>query len=200
MRVILFIIIIFTSIGVNRCWTQQNTSVKKTKIKPFAALELGQAVFNDFKSYSGEIGVKFPNSHMMRVLYMNTTMSEAHLSSDFVIVVDGDHVQGKQVGFETFYDIPVYKKMLYVSPSFGWYTNEYEHTILAERFQKKSATVGVAISYREEDVFGLKGLYYTVSFPMRTPFEPIKKTTLGDTVIKNNTFDNNLFFFVGFQF
>lgn len=191
------LILIFLSININ---AQKNTTDENKKLHPFIAFELGQAVFNDFKSYSGEVGVKLRNNHMLRLSHMNIKMSEAHLSSDFAVVVDGDHVEGKQFGFELFYDFPILWKGVHISPSLGWYRNEYYHTILNENLKKSSATVGIAISYREVDIFGIKGLYYTLSFPMRTPFNSITRTKLGDTIIKNNTFDSNIFFFVGFQF
>lgn len=181
-------------------YTQQNSEKENQKIRPFIAYELGQAVFNDFKSYSGEIGIRFRNNHILRLSHMNIKMSETHLSSDFAVVVDGDNVEGKQFGFEAFYDFPVFWKGFHLSPSLGWYKNEYNHTILDENIIKKSLTIGLAISYREVNIFGVKGLYYTLSFPMRTPFKPIKRTKLGNTIIKNNTFDSNIFFFVGFEF
>ena len=181
-------------------FAQDDTIVENKKTHAFIAYELGQAAFNDFNSYSGEIGLRFNNNHMVRLAHMNVKMSEEHLSSDFAVVVDGDNVEGKFFGFESFYDFPVIWNGLYISPSLGWYRNEYNHTILDEKLKKDSATIGLAISYRETDIFGVKGLYYTLSFPMRTPFNPIKKTELGDTTIKNNTFDNNIFFFVGLEF
>ncbi len=176
----------------------QNDSIKKAH--PFIALELGQAVFNDFNSYSGEIGIRFQNNHLIRLTHMNIKMSETHLSSDFAVIVDGNNVEGKQFGFEAFYDFPLFGKELYISPSIGWYRNEYKHLILDENIEKSSATVGMAISYRETNVFKVKGLYYTLSIPMRTPFNRIDKTVLGHTIIKSNAFDSNIFFFIGFEF
>lgn len=179
---------------------QENHEQTLHKIKPFIGYELGQAVFNDFKSLSGEVGLRFSNKHLIRLTHMNVKMSEAHLSSGFAVVVQGDHVEGSLFGFESFYDFPVFWDGFYMSPSFGWYINEYNHTILDENLRKESATIGFAISYRETDVFKVKGLYYTLSFPMRTPFNPIEETKLGNTTIKSNTFDSNIFFFVGYEF
>jgi hypothetical protein len=181
-------------------FSQNNPKKETKKTKPFIAYELGQAIFNDFNSYSGEIGLRFNNNHILRLAHMNIKMSEAHLSSDFAVVVDGDNVEGEQFGFETFYDFPVFWEGFYLSPSFGWYRNVYSHTILDESLKKSSATIGLAISYREVDIFKVKGLYYMLSFPMRTPFNPIKKTKLGKTTIKSNVFDSNIFFFIGFEF
>ena len=179
---------------------QEDQTKKEEKIKKFVAYELGQAIVNDFKSYSGEIGIRFRNDHMIRLVHMNIKLTEAHLSSDFALAVDGDNLTGEQFGFEAFYDFPVLWKGLYVSPSLGWYRNSYNHMLLDESLENNSATVGAAISYRETDVLGLKGFYYTVSFPMRTPFNPIKETKLGEAIVKNNTFDSNIFLFIGYEF
>ncbi|CAM1374159.1 hypothetical protein [Tenacibaculum xiamenense] len=179
---------------------QEDQTKKEKKIKKFVAYELGQAIVNDFKSYSGEIGIRFRNDHMIRLAHMNIKLTEAHLSSDFASAVDGDHLKGEQFGFEAFYDFPVFWKGLYLSPSLGWYRNSYEHIFLKESLEKSSATIGAAISYRETDVLGVKGLYYTVSLPLRTPFDPIKETKLGEAIVKNNTFDSNIFLFIGFEF
>ncbi|SEB74532.1 hypothetical protein SAMN04489761_1640 [Tenacibaculum sp. MAR_2009_124] len=179
---------------------QEYQTKEDKKIKKFAAFELGQAIVNDFKSYSGEIGVRFKNDHMIRLVHMNIKLTEAHLSSDFASAVEGDHLIGEQFGFEVFYDFPVLWKGVYLSPSLGWYRNFYEHIFLKENLEKSSATIGAAISYRETDVFGLKGLYYTISLPFRTPFNPIKETRLGEAIVKNNILDSNIFLFIGFEF
>lgn len=179
---------------------QDNESREELQTRPFIGLELGQAVFNDFNSYSGEVGMRFKNNQSFRISHMNIKMSEEHLSSDFAIIVDGDDVEGEQFGFEAFYDFPVIWEGLYISPSVGWYRNGYHHIVLDEGFKKSSVTIGTAINFREVNVFGIKGLYYTLSFPMRTPFRPIDRTKLGDTIIKSNRFDCNIFFFVGYMF
>ena len=189
--------LLFTVLGINMCYAQQEEDFK---IKKIIGLELGQAVFNDFRSYSGEVGIRLRNNHTLRLVHMNIKLSEAHLSSDFAVVVDGDHVEGEQFGFEAFYDIAVFREWLLVSPSVGWYSNEYQHVILEEGFKKESVTIGAAISVRERDIFGIQGLYYTVSLPLRLPLSPFKKTILGDTIIKSNTLDSNIFFFIGLEF
>lgn len=173
---------------------------QEDKIRPFLAYEFGEAAFNKFQSLSGEIGVKFPNNYLLRLTHMNVNLSEKHLASSFAGAVDGSDVRGKMFGFEAFYDIPIAWKTLYISPSVGYYRNEYKHTVLDEAIENKTATIGAGISYRETNLFKVKGLYYTLSLPMRISLNPIKKTTLGETTIRNNAFDNNIWLFIGFQF
>lgn len=179
---------------------QEVTEKQQKKMRPFVAYELGEAAFNKFQSISGEVGVKFRNDHLLRLTHMNVNLTEAHLSSDFVVVVDGSDVEGKMFGFEVFYDFPVLLEGLHLGPSFGYYINEYNHTVLDESVKENSATIGLGISYREENIFGLKGLYYTLSLPLRIHFDPMEKTKLGDTTIYGNQFDSNIWFFVGYQF
>lgn len=178
----------------------QKDSVKTCSTNFFIAYDFGEAVFNQFKSLGGEVGVRFNNNHLLRLTHTNLHLTEKHLSSNFSTAVDGKNVKGKQFGFELFYDFPVFVKGLYIAPSVGYYNNEYTHTILNEKLEKSSFTAGTAISFTEKDLFKIKGLYYRVSVPVRFNFDPIKETKLGDATIKSNLFDNNIWFFVGFQF
>lgn len=178
----------------------QKDSVKSKNTKFFIAYDLGEAAFNQFKSLGGEVGVRFKNNHLLRLSHTNLHLTEKHLSSSFASAVDGKNVEGKQFGFELFYDFPVFVKGLYIAPSVGYYNNEYTHTILNEKLEKSSLTIGTAISFTEMDLFKLKGLYYRFSVPFRFNLNPIEETKLGDTTIKSNLFDNNIWFFIGFQF
>ncbi|NME71072.1 hypothetical protein [Flammeovirga aprica] len=175
-------------------------SIQSKTTNFFIAYDLGEAVFNQFKSLGGEAGIRFKNDHLLRLAFTYLYLSEKHLSSDFAKAVDGKNVKGKQVGFEFFYDFPVFTKGLYIAPSFGYYDHEYTHTVSNEKLQKSSFTVGSAISFVETDVLKIKGLYYRVSLPLRFTLDPIQDTQLGDTTVKNNRFDNSIWFFVGFQF
>ncbi len=169
-------------------------------IKFFIAYDFGEAALNQFKSLGGELGVRFKNDHLLRLSHTNLYLSEKHLSSGFASAVDGEKVKGKQFGFELFYDLPVFFKGLYIAPSLGYYIHEYTHTILSEKLKKSSFTTGAAVSFTEVDLFKVKGMYFRLSVPFRFHFTPIKETNLGDTTIKNNLFDNSIWFFVGFQF
>jgi len=178
----------------------QRDSVKSKSTKLFIAYDFGEAAFNQFKSLGGEVGVRFKNNHLLRLTHTNLHLTEKHLSSNFATAVDGKNVKGKQFGFELFYDFPLFVNRLYIAPSVGYYDNEYTHTILNEKLEKSSFTAGAAISFTENDLFKVKGLYYSVSVPFRFNFDPIKETKLGETTIKSNLVDNNIWLFVGFQF
>lgn len=188
------------SLSIQNSYSQNEDSFQNKRFTPFIGYELGEAVFNKFQSISGEIGIKFKNNHMVRLTHMNVSLTEEHLSSNFAGAVEGNNVEGTFFGFEGFYDFPLFLNGLYISPSCGYYRNEYSHTVLDQNFENKSPTVGVSVSYKETNIFGIKGLYYMFSFPMRTPINPIKETTLGDTIISNNTFDNNIWLFIGYEF
>lgn len=186
-----------TTLGVN---LSQKDTTKNKNIKFFIAYDFGEAAFNQFKSLGGEVGIQFKNKHLLRLTHTNLHLTEKHLSSNFASAVNGKNVKGKQFGFELFYDFPLFIKSLYIAPSLGYYDNEYTHTILNEKIKKSSFSAGTAISFSENDLFKIKGLYYRVSVPFRFNFDAIKETKLGDTTIKSNLFDNNIWFFVGFQF
>ncbi len=203
LRVIPFLFL--TIFGSSWSIAQQLQDSSKKSIHPFIAYEFGEAIFNRFQSLSGEVGVVLPNDHMVRLVHQNLSLTEGHLSSDFAVVVKGDDVEGSLFGFEAFYGLPVVKwnhnkEMLYLSPSIGHYRNEYWHTILEERFEKSSWTAGLEISYRETNLFRVKGLYCTVSIPIRIHFSPHEEFTLGDTRILGNRLDNNIWLMIGYQF
>ena len=202
-RVILLIFPII--IGSNLCVAQEIDDSADPSISPFIAYDFGEAIFNKFQSLSGEIGVILPNHHLIRLVHQNVELTEEHLSSDFAIPVKGDNVEGSLFGFETFYSFPLKKwkgakEILYISPSLGYYKNEYRHTILEDRFEKSSMTAGVEISYRQTDLFKIKGLYYTLAIPIRIHFTPHEEFKLGDTRILGNRLDNNIWFMLGYQF
>lgn len=181
-------------------YSQSQEPEQIERIKVFAAYELGEAAFNKFQSFSGEIGIRFPNNHQLRMTHMNVGLTEQHLSSGFAGAVDGDDVEGDFFGFELFYDFPIRWKGLYIAPSVGYYRNKYRHKSLPESLSNRSATLGLGISYQEIDIFKVKGLYYRFSIPMRTHLNPIKETSLGSTLVKNNSFDNNIWVFIGYEF
>ncbi len=191
-----FILLFFFVVG----FSQQELEKESDRVQAFIGVELGEAVFNKFQSYSGEIGLKWSNQHLLRLVHMNVNLTEQHLSSSFAGAVDGPDVEGSFFGFEGFYDIPIFLKGLYVAPSIGYFKNEYSHTVLDEDVLNKAPTVGIGISYRESNIFKLKGLYSTISIPMRLSLNPIEETSLGVSVIKDSSFENNIWFFVGYEF
>ncbi|MEM6830771.1 MAG: hypothetical protein AAF551_09670, partial [Bacteroidota bacterium] len=180
-------------------------TLKNEKIKPFIAYDLGQAVYNRFQSISGEVGLRLSNDRLIRITHMNVNYVEAHLERKKAIPLispqEGGDVEGSIFGFETFYSLPVYKRpgrkeALYLSPSFGYYKKKYWHTKLNERFSNRSFLVGLEISYREYDLFKVKGLYYNVTLPLRFNFTPHGKRMLGETKILGDRIDTNSMFFV----
>ncbi len=189
--------------------TVKNDTSNSAKIDYFIAYDFGEAMVNKFQSLSGEIGISFPNKHLIRLVHMNVGLTEGHLSSDFVVTVDGENVEGKMLGLEAFYSFPLIKwrdanQVIYLSPSLGIYKNKYWHTELDENLEQSSVTTGFELSFRETNPFKtkgtFKGLYYTVSLPFRVHFNPHEETQLGSTTISKNLFDGNIWFFIGFQF
>lgn len=191
---------LLTICAFHKCYGQEEKNLNVHQIQPFIAYELGEAAFNNFQSFSGEIGLRLKNNHILSLVHMNVNLTEKHLSSSFAGSVKGNNVRGKFYGFEAFYGFPVLVKGLYIHPSIGYYKNSYIHTYVNEYLEKESATLGVAISFIETDIFHIKGLYYKVLIPFRTSFNPIKETKLGATVIKNNWIDNNIWLFIGYEF
>ncbi len=179
----------------------QNTENTKTKDRPeyFVAYEFGEMAFNGFQNFAGEIGTRFSNGHMLRLAHMNVKLSEKHLSSDFANVVDGPNVEGLFKGLELFYDIPVYKN-LHLGGSIGYYNDFYQHTFTNEKIDHKTGTVGFELNYRETDLFKLKGLYFNLAFPFRFYFDPLEETSLSNSTVNRHFFENNIWFFVGYQF
>ncbi|WNJ19162.1 hypothetical protein [Pontibacter sp. G13] len=170
------------------------------KPRPFVALEVGEALFNSMQSISGEVGLRFPNRHQLRLTHMNVWLTEGHLSSGFAGAVKGEGVEGRFLGFEVFYDFLIWKKGLYLGPSVGYYRNSYTHTKLDSELSNRSATIGAAISFQEIDLFRVKGLYYRVSIPFRTPLNPIEETPMGNAIVSDNRLDNNIWLFIGYEF
>ena len=184
---------------------ESNTPENKSKLGFFVGYDFGEAMVNKFRSASGEVGISLPNRHLIRLVHMNVWLTESHLKSDFVTTVKGGRVDGRMIGLEAFYNFPLFKwknntNAVYLSPSIGYYSNYYRHLDLNSSFKQNSMTVGAELSLRENDPFGIKGLYYAVTFPFRIHFRPHDEMTLGNTVISSNKFDGNIWFFIGYEF
>lgn len=199
MNKLIFITIILFSLS-SSCFTQETYINEPSKFNPFIAYELGEAVFNDFQSISFEVGARFNNDHLIRLVHMNVDLTETHLSSSFAQAVKGSNVEGSFFGFELIYDFPITWNTLYIGPSAGYFTNKYNHTILDEFVNNSSSTLGLSISYRERNIFGIKGVYFNFSLPMRVSLNPIEETYLGDAIVSNSTFENNIWLFIGYEF
>lgn len=177
---------------------------KPDKAKLFIAYELGEMVFNKFQNFSGEVGIKLKNDNLVRFVYQNVKLSEKHLSSDFAKAVDGKNVRGLMRSYEIFYDLKVLniqsQSKVYFGISAGYANDYYEHTILDRSVENTSWTVGFAPSFRETDLFKVKGLYINLAVPFRYYFDPLEQTNLGDATVKRHRLVNNIWFFVGYQF
>lgn len=204
MKRILVIVLIF-------CWASgfSQDKSKNERIKPFIAYDFGQAIFNKFQSLSGEIGLRLKNDHLVRLTHMNLEYTEEHLRSKKAIPLlnpfEGKNVEGSIFGFELMYSIPTIrwgknKHIFYLSPTIGYYKKKYWHTKLNEKFQNSSFLVGLELSFREINVFKVKGLYYSITIPLRFNFSPHKTFYLGDAKILGDRIDSNSMFFVGFEF
>ena len=165
----------------------------------FVGYDLGEMALNEFKNFSGEFGYSFANGARLKLAHMDVIASEEHLSSDFAQAVDGANVTGVFKGYEVLYVWPIYQGW-YWGGSVGYYREEYTHTILNESVGSESPTLGMAIGYREDNLWGFKHLYYDLSIPFRYSFNGFETTTLGRSTVTSNKLRNNIWFNVGIQF
>lgn len=182
---------------VDKFFTFEKISKRETKI--FIGYEFGEMAFNSFQNFSGEVGLKFENDNLLRFVYQNVNLSEKHLSSNFATSVDGKNIRGLMKSYEVFYDYHLLKNF-YLGASIGYANDYYEHTILRESVENFSATVGFAPSYRETDIFKIKGLYFNLAIPFRYYFEPLEEAYMGSSKVNRHLVVNNIWFFVGYQF
>ena len=169
------------------------------KFDYFVGYGLGEMAFNKFQNFSGEMGVKFQNHHMLRFVYNNIKATEEHLSSDFASVVDGNNVRGSIKSYDLIYSLPVYKS-LKLGGIIGYANDYYEHTILDESVENFSLTIGVSPGFGQTDLFKIIGFYYYFEIPIRMYFNPLEETKLGDSVVNRHFIMNNIWFFIGYQF
>lgn len=165
----------------------------------FVGYEFGQMAFNEFQNFAGEVGYSLENNASIRLSFLNVALSERHLSSSEAGAVDGDNIEGLWRGAELLYDFPV-TKHIFVSPSAGHFDSKYSHTVLDQSIRKKSLTAGVALSYRENGIFGINSLYLRFSVSYRHYFNPFQRTTLGDSVVTGGSSEVTPALFVGYHF
>jgi len=171
----------------------------------YLGYDLGEMAFNKFQNFAGEVGFNLKNQHAIRFVYLNIKLTEDHLSSDFARAVDGDNVTGHWVGYELFYDVPLYRfkngdTYIYGGLSAGYHKNSYEHTVLAESFDHQTGTVGLGVGFRDTNVFGIKGLYMNFQIPVRYNFNKLEETKLGNSTVNKVVVDQTISFFVGYEF
>ena len=165
----------------------------------FVGYEFGQMAFNDFQHFAGEVGYSFDNKSSIRLAFLNVALTERHLSSSEAGAVDGENIEGLWRGAGLLYDIPIATNF-YFSPSIGHYDSEYSHTILNESIRKKSTTAGVGLTYRKHGLFGVNNLYWRFSLSYRHYFNPIPRTTLGESVVTGGSGEITPAIFVGYRF
>ncbi|MGY6647886.1 hypothetical protein [Wenyingzhuangia sp. IMCC45574] len=165
----------------------------------FVGYGLGEMAFNKFQNFSGEIGIRFKNQHILRFVYNNIKATEEHLSSNFANAVDGNNVRGLIKSYDLIYNIPIVKG--FSLGALGGYANDYyEHTRLNESVENFSPTLGFSLGYRATTLFKIKGLYSYFEIPFRFYLNPLEETKLGNATVTRHFFVNNIWFFIGIEF
>ncbi|MBW1294967.1 hypothetical protein [Aquimarina litoralis] len=168
----------------------------------FVGYETFEMTMNKFQNFAGEVGYRFNEKHQMRLMIGEVNLTERHLSSKWEsAAVDGDNVEGYFRIYELYYDRYFGKrKNFYYSGSIAYVKDEYNHMISTNRLVNETATVGFAIGYRKENIFGIKHLYTNISIPFRYYFNNIPETQWEGATINAHRFVNNFWFFIGYQF
>ena len=138
-------------------------------------------------------------AYEIRFSVMEVDLTESHLSSSWqAYAVDGDHVEGYLRGYELHLDRFV-RGGFYVGVNAGYYADTYEHTVLPDRIENETATVGLGLGYSRSNLFGVPHLHVDVSSPIRYYFNQIERTRLGDATVREHVVVNNLWLFVGYS-
>lgn len=166
----------------------------------FIGYETLEMAMNKFQYFAGEIGYRFDKKNQVRLSIMEVKLTERHLSSKYeAAAIDGENVEGYFRGYEVHYD-RFFSKHWYISANIGYYNDTYEHTILNEKVENETLTVGPGIGYKRSNLFGIKHLYLNFSIPVRFYFNKIAETKLGDTTVREHIIVNNIWLFLGYQF
>lgn len=166
----------------------------------FIAYETLEMSMNDFKNFAGEIGYRYDQKRQVRLTIAEVELMEKHLSSDWQAYgVDGSDVEGYLRGYELNHDW-FFSGGWYYSANIGYFNDTYQHTILDEKINNETLTVGSGIGYITSELFGVKHLYLNFSNPIRVYFNSIKETQLGDTTIRTHFIVNNMWLFIGYKF
>jgi len=191
------IIALFVTLSFNSVTAQSNE-----RSSFFIGYETFEMTMNKFQNFAGEVGYRFNDKHQIRLMIGEVNLTERHLSSKWeAAAVDGDNVEGYFRIYEFYYDRYFGKrKNFYYSGSMAYVKDEYNHLISDNRLENETATVGLAIGYKKENLFGIKHLYANISIPFRYYFNDIPETKWGDTTISAHKFVNNFWFFVGYHF
>lgn len=170
--------------------------------KFFIGYETLEMSMNKFKYFAGEVGYRINPKNQVRLMIGEVKLTENHLSSSWqAVAVDGDNVEGYYRIYELYYDRFFGKrKNWYYSGSLGYTNDKYEHLISDNKIDNETATVGFAIGYKINNLFGINHLYINASMPFRYYFNDIPEQQWGETKILPHKFVNNIWFFVGYNF
>lgn len=168
----------------------------------FLGYETLEMSMNRFQNFAGEIGYRFDDTNQLRLMIGEVKLSERHLSSKWeAVAVDGNNVEGYLRIYELYYDRYFGKrKNWYYSGSVAYVRDQYNHLISDNAIDNQTATLGFAIGYRKENLFGIEHLYVNASMPFRYYFNDIPETQWGETKILTHKFVNNIWFFMGYHF
>ena len=164
----------------------------------FIGYEFGEMAFNNFKRFAGELGIELDNKNTIRLAYVDVALTERHLSSNEASAVTGDNIEGDWRGLDLYYDLQL-TDHVYISPSIGFHSTQYRHTVLEESTGTSSWTSGFAVSYKDNGVLGVDSAYWKFSLTFRHYFKPQETTVLGNSVVNENTFEVVPLIFVGFD-
>lgn len=186
-------------------FAQDVVNSDNSKIKVYAGYDLGEMAFNKFQNFGGELGLGLKNEHIISFVYLNVKLTEEHLSSGFARAVDGDDISGHWIAYEGSYNIPIYHfkkdgQYIYAGLSAGYHKNSYQHEILDASVEHDSFTTGINLGFRESNIFKIRGLYFNLQIPIRYYFMKLDEVRLGESTVNEQTFEQTISFFVGYQF
>ena len=69
-----------------------------------------------------------------------------------------------------------------------------------ESLEHQTGTIGFDVGFRESNVFKVKGWYFNFQIPFRFNFNTLEETMLGEVTVNKSVFDQNISFFVGYEF
>jgi len=168
----------------------------------FMGYETMEMAMNNFQNFAGEFGYRFDSKNQIRLMVGEVKLTERHLSSRWeAAAVDGENVDGYFRIYELYYDRYFGKKKnFYYSGSIAYVRDKYNHLISTNKIDHQTATVGFAIGYRKENLFGIKHLYLNASIPFRYYLDDIPETQWGETTVVEHKFVNNIWLFIGYHF
>lgn len=165
----------------------------------FASYELLEMSANNFSEYAIDVGAKLDDGNQIRIVLMDVNLTESHLSSEWAQIVEGKNVKGNFKGVELNYDYFIDENW-YIMANISKISMAFQHILLPDSYKNTTYAIGSGFGYKEQNIFGSKGLFYNVSVPFRYFFEPVEETKLGESTINRVRLAPSLWFFVGYDF